>query len=232
MRQKAAERNPDEFHFGMMSSRTHDRGQRLADRGNAVLSQGAVKLLKTQDAGYLKTMAQKTRRAREKLEHEFVLRKGKGVEVLRDEESQDAQQHIIFAGSRDEQKQFDSEDFFGTTTASLSRRFNRLEDKPRDQHDDEAEAQDVLLSREERDDWKIRRLAKREALAVKEGRVLRKQRKREQEVRRSQLKALKGREKSLLAAEQELEMQRAKMSNSVGGVTKAGVKWKVRERKR
>lgn len=35
-----------------------------------------------------------------------------------------------------------------------------------------------------------------------------------------------------MVAERELELQRAKLSNSIGGVTKAGFKWKVRERKK
>ena len=216
-----------------MSSKIHDRGQKLAARGNPVLSQDAVKLLKTQDAGYLKTMAQKTRRAREKLEHEFVLREGKGAEVFGDEESQDEQQHIVFTGSRDEQKQFDPEDYFGTNMAGLNRRFNRPKLRPNDLLEGEEEKHEVaLLSEQQRDNWKARRLAEREALALKEARILRKHHKREQEARRSQLKVLKMRQKDLVGAEQELELQRAKMSNNVGGWTKAGVKWKVRERKR
>ena len=68
LRHKAAERNPDEFHFAMMSSSTHDGGRRVADRGNKALSTEVVKLLKTQDAAYLRTVAQTTRRARERRE--------------------------------------------------------------------------------------------------------------------------------------------------------------------
>lgn len=66
----------------------------------------------------------------------------------------------------------------------------------------------------------------------KNERRLQKLRKRAQEGRLSRLKLLKIREKELLAAERELELQRARMSNSIGGVTKAGFKWKVRERKK
>ena len=43
---------------------------------------------------------------------------------------------------------------------------------------------------------------------------------------------VKKKERELAAAEEELEKQRAKMSNSVGGVNKNGVKFKIRERKR
>ena len=216
-----------------MRSRTHDRGQKFADRGNPVLSQEVVKLLKTQDAGYLKTTAQKTRRAREKLEHEFVLRDGRGAEVLGDEVDREHQQHIVFMESRDQQKQFDPKDYFATTEDGLDRRFNRPKIRPVDPEEEENEEQNIASKVEGRsDDWTARRIARRGALVLKAARMLRKQHKREQEARRSRLKALKMKEKDLIAVEQELELQRAKMSNSVGGVTKTGVKWKVRERKK
>lgn len=233
LRQKAAERNPNEFHFAMMRSKTHDKGQKLADRGNPVLSQDAVKLLKTQDAGYLRIMVQKTMRARERLEHEFVLRDGKGAEVLGDKNSPGDQQHIVFAESREEQRKSHPALCFGTTPDGLGRRFDRPSVGRDDPGESEGKEQVMrILSKGKLDDWKVRRLAERKALALKEARALRKRRKREQEAQRSHLKALKMREKDLLAAEQELELQRAKMSNSVGGVNKAGVAWKVRGRKK
>ena len=46
------------------------------------------------------------------------------------------------------------------------------------------------------------------------------------------LEAIKRRERELVTAEQELDLQRAKMSNSIGGLNKKGVKFKIRERKR
>lgn len=56
--------------------------------------------------------------------------------------------------------------------------------------------------------------------------------KKEQTSQRKRLAALKVREKDMMDAEHRLELQRARMGNSVGGVNKAGTKWKVRERKR
>ncbi len=216
-----------------MRSKTHDKGQKLADRGNPVLSQDAIKLLKTQDAGYLKTLAQKTRIAREKLEHIYIVRDGKGAEILGDRIGQGNQRHVVFAESRDEQKRFDPENYFATTSKGLGRRYNR----PRVGHNDLEESEEKEedggpLSGEKCDHWKTRRRAERQALALKAARAWRKQYKREQGAKISQLKALKMREKDLLAAEQELELQRAKMSNSMGGVTKAGVAWKAKGRKK
>ena len=46
------------------------------------------------------------------------------------------------------------------------------------------------------------------------------------------LQMVRKKERELVAAEEELEKQRAKMNSSVGGVNKNGVKFKIRERKR
>ncbi|KAG5440816.1 hypothetical protein PCK2_000115, partial [Pneumocystis canis] len=49
LREKAAERNPDEFYFGMMREKTRN-GIVCVDRGYSALSEDTVRLLKTQDA--------------------------------------------------------------------------------------------------------------------------------------------------------------------------------------
>lgn len=53
LREKAAFRNKDEFYFGMVKAKTRG-GVHLQDRGNEALSVDVVKLLKTQDLGYVK----------------------------------------------------------------------------------------------------------------------------------------------------------------------------------
>ncbi|KAF8274105.1 small-subunit processome [Lactarius quietus] len=55
LRQKAADRNKDEFYFGMNKQRTQG-GVHIQDRGNASLPVDMVKLLKTQDENYVRTM--------------------------------------------------------------------------------------------------------------------------------------------------------------------------------
>jgi len=77
LRQKVSERNPDEFAFGMMSSSTKN-GVRVAKRGvengtTGPLSMDMAKLLKTQDAGYLQTVLQQTRRELERVEKEAIM---------------------------------------------------------------------------------------------------------------------------------------------------------------
>ncbi len=89
----------------MARSKAHDKGQKVADRGNPVLSHDAVKLLKTQDAGYLKTMVQTTRKARERLEQEYLIQRN-GVALLdRESKQRHSDQHLVFVNSMEEQKQ-------------------------------------------------------------------------------------------------------------------------------
>ncbi|KAJ5274612.1 hypothetical protein N7505_003157 [Penicillium chrysogenum] len=72
--------------------------------------------------------------------------------------------------------------------------------------------------------------AERQALA--DARRARKIRKRTIEARKNKLIALRKQHAEIQTAEQELDWQRAKMENSVGGTNKDGIKWKIRERKR
>ena len=190
----------------MIDSKTRNGGQKLGDRGNKVLSHDALKLLKTQDAGYLRIMAQKTTRARERLEQELVLGEGRPVELLRENNIPGTGQHVVYVGSQEEQNSF----------ARAGARGKGDEDGSASQAG--GERSNVIPIADER--------------ILKEERTLRKQHKRLQEARRAKLEALRVRERDLTAAEQELEIQRARMGNSIGGVTKAGMKWKVRERKK
>jgi U3 small nucleolar RNA-associated protein 11 len=66
--EKAAERNPDEFYFGMTRERT-EKGVVVADRsGSRVLSVKDVRPLKMQDVAYLRTMKSIERKKIEKLQ--------------------------------------------------------------------------------------------------------------------------------------------------------------------
>ncbi|KAJ7631183.1 u3 small nucleolar RNA-associated protein 11 [Roridomyces roridus] len=55
LKQKAAERNKDEFYFSMKKQSTKG-GVHIADRGNVALPTDMVKMLKTQDENYVRTM--------------------------------------------------------------------------------------------------------------------------------------------------------------------------------
>lgn len=209
----------------MYSSKTYDKGQKLTSRGNHSLNHDVARLLKTQDAGYLKTMAQSTRKAREKLQREYVLKEGGTPEILGENPKAKNGKHVLFVESRDEQR------LSQPNKETLEMDINPS--KPENFHDG-------MTDREVRkpqiqpslDRLKSRKFSEIELGAHKQIRAMRKRRKRNQEALRSKLEMLRSRERDLLAAEHELDLQRAKMSNSVGGVNKAGLKFKVRERKR
>ena len=205
----------------MMSSRTDSKGLKVADRGNKSLSVDTVKLLKTQDVGYLRTMAQKTRKARGKLEQQVRLGKeGKEniVKLTNDAYNLSSPEHLIYVGSTEEQKRL-----FSDRKSSYTR--TAKEDFELDV-DDEANS----VAKPSAPTSKKAIEAQTELLKVQL--KLQKQRRKHQDTYKSQLDALKKRERDLMAAEHGLELQRAKMSGSIGGVTKAGIKWKVRQRKR
>lgn len=210
----------------MLSSQSR-KGRKLADRQNPVLIQDVVKLLKTQDAGYVTTMLQKTKRARAKLEQGFVLCEEQSAEVLGALTSQEKGSHTIFVDSREEQRQYnpDGKAAFGP---DATRRKPEISSTNEEEDDLDWEPLVALPQKAP----ESRRAAERQELALKQEKLLLKQHRKEQDTRRSKLAALKARERDLVEAEKELDLQRAKMSNSMGGTTKAGVKWKVRERKK
>jgi len=55
LQRKAASRNKDEFYFGMINQRTNG-GVHIQDRGNVAMTVDMVKILKTQDENYVRTM--------------------------------------------------------------------------------------------------------------------------------------------------------------------------------
>ncbi|KAL6863869.1 U3 small nucleolar RNA-associated protein 11 [Trichoderma novae-zelandiae] len=97
LREKAAHRNEDEFYFGMMSRKGPGakittgkswNGRVEGDRGNNKgMDMDTVRLLKTQDLGYVRTMKQVAVKELARLEEQAVL--VKGLEVLAAEDELD-----------------------------------------------------------------------------------------------------------------------------------------------
>lgn len=208
-----------------MISNKSKQGRKIADRQNPVLSQDVVKLLKTQDAAYLKTMLGKTRRAREKLEQEFVLREGRGADVLGITSDEPKSMHTIFVESKEEQRQYGYSD----ECVLRSKRSLAPLEAPSSPKVEKAEGADHDIFNKSP---QSRRITARRDIDLDREAKLRKKHRKERGARSSKLQALRVREKDLIEAEHNLELQRSKMNNSVGGVTKAGLKWRVRERKK
>lgn len=194
----------------MMSDKSKTQGRHgQRDTQSSQLSHEALKLLKTQDAGYLRTVGERARRELDRVEMDVKLQEG--MKDLTSKSSNGGKGgkggKVVFVEDKDEQRQHG---------------VNREEDD--DQEDDEIEEKGTLQ--------KSKKELKAEKQAALELRAARKLKKRAAEVRRNKLEALQKRHQDIQAAEEELGWQRAKMENSVGGVNKNGVKWKIRERKK
>lgn len=205
----------------MSSSVDRRTGTKIGDRGNSALSEDVVKLLKTQDAGYIRTMLSKVRKERAKVEEGFMLDDEEGeIEALKSKRTGKGK-HTVFVGDKEEQKTFDAEEWFGVEDEmDLEKTWNR----PRKQTKKQAGGEDLdeVEGQQENDN----------KLDEREQRAWEKRREKAQQAQRLKVEALKRKEKDLMAAEKELEEQRARMSHNAGGVNKNGVKFKVRERKR
>ena len=209
---------------GKASQGKHGRGEEINR-----LSHDAVKLLKTQDAGYLRTVAGRGRRELERLEQvvgvESVLGAGKkhtGEKVVFvDGEEVEQKGKRGRKRKSDEMDQENGMDVGGTDADTGNVGHNAPEVYEQD-------AKDAVMPTKP----KSKKALLAEQQAMLDLRAARRRRKRLGELRAAKLEALKKRQKEIMAAAEQLELQRAKMSGTVGGVNKDGVKWKIRERKR
>ncbi|KAI1610174.1 small-subunit processome [Exophiala viscosa] len=236
--QKAQERNPDEFAFGMLSQGKAGLGKHKASRTadgaeSARLSHDAVKLLKTQDAGYLRTVAAKGRKEIDKLKEEV----GLDSVTLNTRSAPIRPIHKTFADE-------DGEDVLvrgkkRTLSSNMienGTRYTATHTIAEVHQVDAVMGLDIEDQENEPDVMKSRPTSKK-AMATKQDaaarlRAERKKRKRLQEMRVAKLEALKTRQREILAAAEQLDLQRAKMARTVGGVNRNGVKFKIRERKK
>ncbi|KAL9570168.1 hypothetical protein ACKAV7_005676 [Fusarium commune] len=218
LKEKAAERNEDEFYFGMMSrkgpgSKIQD-GKRWSgtvegDRGNKAMDVETVRLLKTQDIGYIRTMRQVVAKEVARLEEQVVLTRG--FDKLDEDED-------------DEDEGSDSEFDFATAPSrpKAPRKIVFM--------DDEEQREETILDLEDEDDadktFEGFDDDKKKEAEFERAKALRRLR-RQLENARKKLKALRD-------AEGELEIQRAKMAKTAtsGGTTRKGKKIMVRTRKR
>ena len=110
LRQKVLEKNPDEFYIGMLSKKgpstmgKNGTGTLNGDRGAQVLSQDVVRLLKTQDLGYVRTMRNKTAKEVEILKKQVVGIKGEGKRIVYVDDEKEQLQKV-----QDDQEDVDEE---------------------------------------------------------------------------------------------------------------------------
>lgn len=247
LQEKAKDRNPEEFNFGMVGAKNsqqgkHGRGVGVSRDSAAArgLSHDAIKLLKTQDQNYLRTVGERIRRQIDRLEQDMQLQDGMNVALgvkSKKKEEPEENDDDEFDGFDD----FDDLDFGAPVTPkprkvvfaddkgdqqSMKRRHEDDDSMDEDEHEDEVEDKASSQTR------KTPKQLAAEKEAMREARRARKIRKRVIEGRENKLAALRKQYAEIQKAEREVELQRGKMDRSVGGTNKHGLKWKVRERKR
>lgn len=191
-------------------------GTVAGDRGNTALDMDTVRLLKTQDLGYLRTMRNVVSKEVRQLEEKAVITSAfAGVDANAESDDEDDLESedettARIPKSRSKPKKIIFAD-------SIEEVEEKLPDPEDDDDDDDVDMSDDDSEKATKE--KDLQTLQREANAERLQRKLRNARKK--------LKALTD-------AENELEIQRARMAKTatVGGVAKNGKKIKVRERKR
>eukprot|EP00163_Fabomonas_tropica_P034735 TRINITY_DN977_c0_g1_i1.p1 TRINITY_DN977_c0_g1~~TRINITY_DN977_c0_g1_i1.p1 ORF type:complete len:282 (+),score=57.90 TRINITY_DN977_c0_g1_i1:130-975(+) len=147
LREKAANRNPDEFYFSMEKAKTKGGVHQGGNLDRDGLSHDTVALLKSQDAKYLKTVAQREARQVKKLKE--TLHFIPNTTTATDEAGEDASDlealglgpapgsasqgsvskgqgtHTLFFDSDGEAEEFDAVKHFDTVPELAKRRHNR-----------------------------------------------------------------------------------------------------------
>lgn len=112
LKEKAAQYNPDEYYHAMTRKRTDEDGIIIHERPNEKLTTAQIKLLKSQDLNYVRTMRLNETHKIEKLKNELGFQaRGK---------------HTVFVDSEAEKNSFRPEKYFGTDAGMLDKRENRL----------------------------------------------------------------------------------------------------------
>ena len=212
---KVRDRHPDEFAYGMIKKKQGEHGKG-GDENR--LSHDAVQLMKSQDAGYLRTALAKGRKDMRRVEEELGKAGTKdGAKIVFENEER---------SSRDKKRASN-----GTVLEQVELNEVVYPELPEFEVDDavvEVEVDENSIKPR----TKTKKELEREKEVLTKSQAQRKRRKRLQEVRMVKLEMLKKRQKEIMAAADQLELQRAKMARTVGGVNKNGVKFKIRERKR
>lgn len=115
LKKKATERNPDEFYFGMLNSKTN-RGVHEATRktGNETLSHAEICLLKDQDLTYLRMKQKQDEKKAERLQENLHLLLDKPMN-----------KHTVFLESESAAAAFDPAAHFDTEPKLAGRAYNR-----------------------------------------------------------------------------------------------------------
>ncbi|KAI0409915.1 U3 small nucleolar RNA-associated protein 11 [Xylaria palmicola] len=235
LRKKAEDRNEDEFYYGMLSrsgpatalasgSKKWD-GTVAGDRGNKSLDVDVVRLLKTQDMAYVRTVRNVAMKEVRALE-ERVIALGGDPDNLLDEDEADGDDFDFDFGDDDDDE-----------PAAKKKKKSTQKNKKivfADGEDEREERIQQDVEQDEDEDGDGDGDGEGGPAGENPEKLRTEQKQRLLEKLRRRLQGARKKQRVLAQTEQELEIQRARMAKTatVGGVTKSGKKFKVRERKR
>ena len=117
LKKKAADRNPDEFYFKMNKSGVSAKGVHK-DHKDGSLDTSTVKLLKTQDMGYI--VHKKT------VDEKKVQKMQASLHLVGEDQVGRKRKHKVFVDSEEQQEAFDSAEHLDTVPELLDHQYNRL----------------------------------------------------------------------------------------------------------
>lgn len=189
-------------------------GTVAGDRGNKALDIDTVRLLKTQDLGYLRTMRNVVAKEVKELEEKAVISGAfAGIDTNEDSDDEDDYDSDDDAPPKSKDHAKPKKIIFADSVEEVEEKLPEPEEE--DEDDVDMSDDDFEKFEKEKDPETVKREQNAERL-------------------RRKLQNAKKKLKALTDAENELEMQRARMAKTatVGAITKSGKKIKVRERKR
>jgi U3 small nucleolar RNA-associated protein 11 len=146
LRKKAAERNPDEFYFGMNKSKVNsDDGRHVKtvkarnEEREALIGPEAVKLMKSQDLSYVRLQSLKDAKKVERLQASLHYLGDNPTTSAGNDDNDDfdgnngddnigrnGKKHTVFVESKEQAQNFDVATHFNTVPELAGRSFNRL----------------------------------------------------------------------------------------------------------
>ena len=126
MQQKASMRNPDEFYFGMNSTKMKDGKHQVTDGSNSSLSHDMIRLMKDQDLSYVRMKKQQDVKKADKLKSNLHLM-GIGGETDDNKNGGGGskRKHTIFLDTVDDANTFNVAEHFDTLPEIANRAYNR-----------------------------------------------------------------------------------------------------------
>lgn len=129
LKQKAQERNPDEYYHQMTKTRINEDANKVRTNQGQALSHDAVKILKTQDSGYVRTQLAQEQKNIERLQGELIFG-GTGKHTVFVDDIQEGRLCVIHGLIQQTNiclaKSFSAAKFFDTDNSMVNRRQNRI----------------------------------------------------------------------------------------------------------